>query len=469
LHNESGDKTAKTQRNRLAMGALVIAAFGTFVAFRPDRAIRVASAFISQTLCSATFVSGLDADRVYATTLRPMGHLGLLDRAIRFDVDAAGGAVTTSVGGLFRSKAVHRAGAGCVLVHGDPPPSISIEARASSPLLPAHLVESSNERIRSVLDRLFSRPDLATTAVVVMQGDAVVAERYAQGYGMTTRLQGWSLKKSVVNALVGILVGQGRLAVHGRAPVPAWDHDGDARRAITIDHLLRMTSGLALAETNSGFDPVSRMLFLERDMAAFAERATLEAVPGSQWRYSTGNTALLARILRDLLGGSAEDVARFAQSALFDPLGMSTALLEFDATGAPTAMYASARDWARFGRLFATDGAMNAKRILPEGWVTYSTSPTLQRGYGAGWWLGGPIWRPEWRLPADAFFASGHLHQKVLVIPSAQLVIARFGVTHAADDGFGTLAEEVLGALQPAPRAGQIPGPAVRGQSAGAP
>jgi CubicO group peptidase (beta-lactamase class C family) len=184
-------------------------------------------------------------------------------------------------------------------------------------------------------------------------------------------------------------------------------------------------------------------------MAAFAERATLEALPGRQWRYSTGNTAILARIIRDAVGGRAEDVARFAREALFDPLGMSTALIEFDGTGAPTAMYASARDWARFGGLFASDGTVNGRRILPEGWVTYSTSATLQNGYGAGWWLGGPTWRPDWRLPADAFYAAGHLHQKVLVIPSARLVIARFGVTHAGDDGFGVLAEEVLAAIQP--------------------
>jgi CubicO group peptidase (beta-lactamase class C family) len=437
------------QPHRLVIGTLMLAVVGACAVIRPDRAVRVASAFISQTLCSATFVSGLDAERVYATTLRPMGHLDLLDAVLHFDVDTAGGAVTTSVAGLFRSRAIHREGAGCVLIHGEPPPPIRMEPRPLAAPIPAHAVETSNERIRSVLDRAFSRGDLATTAVVVMHGDSVIAERYAPGYGVTTRLQGWSLKKSVVNALVGTLVGQGRLAVHGRAPVPAWDRDGDARRGITIDHLLRMTSGLALTETNSGFDPVSRMLFLERDPAAFAERAALEAVPGGQWRYSTGNTAILARLIRDVVGGRAEDVARFAREALFDPLGMSTALIEFDATGAPMAMYASARDWARFGRLFATDGVVNGRRILPEGWVTYSTSPTLQSGYGAGWWLGGPTWRPDWSLPADAFYAAGHLHQKILVIPSARLVIARFGVTHVGDDGFGVLAEEVLAAIQP--------------------
>jgi CubicO group peptidase (beta-lactamase class C family) len=280
-----------------------------------------------------------------------------------------------------------------------------------------------------------------------MHSDSVIAERYAPGYGIMTPLQGWSLKKSVINALVGILVRDGRLRVESRAAVAAWDRENDPRRAITINDLLRMTSGLALEETNSGFDPVSRMLFLQRDPAAFAEQARLDAVPGSRWQYSTGNTVILARIIRDAVGGRAEDVARFAQKELFERLGMTTALLEYDVTGVPTAMFASARDWARFGRLYAVDGVVDGHRILPERWVAYSTSPTLGLGYGAGWWLGGPRWRPDWQLPADAFYASGHLHQKILVVPSADVVIVRFGLTHAADDGLGTLATEVLAAL----------------------
>jgi CubicO group peptidase (beta-lactamase class C family) len=161
----------------------------------------------------------------------------------------------------------------------------------------------------------------------------------------------------------------------------------------------------------------------------------------------TGVSAELQQIIDDLAGGRAEDVIRFADESLFRPVGMSTAVLEVDATGTPSAMYASARDWARFGLLFASDGVVRGERILPEGWVSYSVSPTLGRGYGAGWWLGGPQWRPDWQLPADAFFASGMMHQRVLVIPSARLVIARFGTTHPADDGFGTLAQEVLRAI----------------------
>lgn len=415
---------------------------------RPDRAIRVGTGFVSQTLCSAAFVSRLDPDQVYAETVKPMGKMELLDWALRYDVDTTRREVTTSFAGLFRSRAVYREGAGCLVVHGAPPPLSSIGEASPSPIDPLPQVETTNEKLRAILDRVFARPDLATKAVVVIHDGRIIAERYALGFGTTTALQGWSVRKSVINALVGILIRQGRLAVEQPAPVPAWRNPADPRHEITIDHLLRMTSGLALAETGSGFDPVSRMLFLERDMAAFAERARLEAKPGSRWQYSTGNTVILSRIIRDAVGGTPEDVVRFARCELFKPLGMSTMILEFDAAGTPTSMYASARDWARFGMLFANGGVQDGQRILPEGWIRYSTSPTRNRGYGAGWWLGGPRWRRDWALPDDAFYASGHLHQKLLVVPSARLVIARFGVTHVDDDGFGWLAENVLSTLE---------------------
>ena len=217
----------------------------------------------------------------------------------------------------------------------------------------------------------------------------VVAERYAPGYGIDTPLLGWSMTKSVINALVGILVRQGRLSVAGPAPVPAWRDPSDPRHAITVEQLMRMTSGLALDETNTGFDPSSRMLSTEPDMAGFAESASLQAPPGTRYHYSSPSTLILSRIVRDAVGGRAEDVRRFAARELFAPLGMRGVTLEFDAAGTPVGssyMYATARDWARFGLLYANDGVAGGRRILPEGWVGYSASPTpgSRDGYGAG-------------------------------------------------------------------------------------
>lgn len=430
-------------------GSLALGLAGVCAVFRPDRAALAASGLVSQTLCSAKFVSGLDPDRVYAETVRPMSGMRFIDWAIRYRVDPQRREVTTMVAGLARSRAVYRDGLGCLLVHGAmPPASTMATSRGAVPSLPA-IVAPSNDRIRTALDRIFARHDLGTRAVVVMHEGRIIAERYADGYDAATPLRGWSVAKSMINALVGILVRDGRLRIDQGAAMPAWSAPGDPRRAITVDHLLRMTSGLAIEETGSGFDPVSRMLMVERDMAGFAQEARLEAQPGSRWRYTSGNTVILSRIVRDATGGQAEDVVRFARRELLDPLGMSSVTIEFDATGTPSgSVYASARDWARFGQLYADDGVAGGRRILPAGWVEYSTTPTLRSGYGAGFWLAGPAWRTDWHVPEDAFYASGHLHQKVLIVPSRRLVIARFGVTHAPDDGFGYLAEEVLGALQ---------------------
>jgi CubicO group peptidase (beta-lactamase class C family) len=200
---------------------------------------------------------------------------------------------------------------------------------------------------------------------------------------------------------------------------------------------MRMTSGLALDETNSGFDPSSRMLYTEPDMAAFAESARLQAPPGTRYHYSSPSTLILSRIVRDAVGGRAEDVRRFAERELFRPLGMRDVILEFDAADTPVGssyMYATARDWARLGLLYAHDGMANGRRILPEGWVAYSATPTpgSRDGYGAGFFTNrgesdfGRL-RVRGGMPADSFFASGTQGQRIVVAPHERLVVVRLG------------------------------------------
>lgn len=442
-----------------ALGAVVLSA-----TFRPDRAIRVATGLVSHTLCSSAFVSGLNPDQFYAEALKPLGAMPAADLFLRYGVDWARKEVRTTLAGVFASRAVFSEGFGCTLVGGESatdaplPRGAAVKRSAPAPLLPPIAgpspVESGDERLKVALDHAFADPDPSskrqTKAVVVVHDGRVAAERYAPGHGVDTPLLGWSVTKSVINALIGILVRQGRLSVEQPAPVAAWRDPGDPRGAITVDHLLRMTSGLDLDETDSGFDPGSQMLFIEPDMAGFAERARLKNKPGSTWNYTSGNTLILSRIIRDAVGGHAEGVFRFAHRELFDPLDIRSATLEFDMTGTPigsTFMLASARDWARFGMLFLDDGVVKGTRILPEGWVRYSSSPTLGTDYAAGFWLGAAQWRARWGLPRDSFFASGMLMQSVFVAPSERLVIARFGNTHE-DPGLGPLVKNVISAFK---------------------
>jgi CubicO group peptidase (beta-lactamase class C family) len=295
-----------------------------------------------------------------------------------------------------------------------------------------------------VLDEAFSEPDAAhprrTRAVVVVQNGRLVAERYADGIGPGTRLLGWSMTKSIMNALVGILVGDGRLSVHAPAPVEAWRNPGDPRQQITLDHLMRMSSGLQSSDDGMvPFNDVTQMLFQTPDMAAFASAKDLDAAPGVEWRYSSGSSLIVSSILRRVLGDEAYH--RFPYSALFGPLGMTSAVLETDASGTfvgSSLMYASARDWARFGLLYAQDGIWNGHRILPTGWVDYTRTPSPadpRHIYGAHFWLRVPpdYTRRHALVPDDAFHAVGHEAQFVSVVPSRNAVIVRLGKTRYPD------------------------------------
>jgi CubicO group peptidase (beta-lactamase class C family) len=330
------------------------------------------------------------------------------------------------------------------------------------PLLPEiagpAVVEPSDAKLKAALDHAFEEPVeppfRMTKAVVVVQDGKVIAERYADGIGVDTPLLGFSMTKSVVNALIGLLTQQGLVTPSMTAPIAEWRGADDPRREIEIEHLMRMTTGLALDETNSGFDLSSQMLYLYDDMAAPAVQAPLIAPPGTRWAYSSPSTQILARIIRDAVGGP-EQTLRFAWRELFNPLGMRNVTLEFDGSGTlqgSSAMLASARDWARFGLLYLQDGMAGGQRILHEDWVDLSAAATLDTDYGAGFWTNrSDHARAKGRIamgiPRDAFFASGDLGQRVVILPSQRMVIVRLGdsVDPTGDiRGLGRLVKEVI-------------------------
>jgi CubicO group peptidase (beta-lactamase class C family) len=456
----------------LAAGTLVLAAgVASAIIFRPDRAIRVATGLVAHNICSKNFVSGLDPQTVFAETTERDG-IHLFRWVLGYQLDRTGKTVDASVAGLLGSRAVFREGLGCVLLHGpDEPylPRSDIDAlkRPKDPPLLAEIagpdpVEPSDPQLKAALDHAFEEPAAPpfrrTKAVVVVHDGRVIAERYAAGVGVDTPLLGFSLTKSVVNALIGILTQQGLTSPSLPAPIPEWRGAADPRREIEVEHLLRMTTGLALDETNSGFDPSSRMVYLRNDMAGFAVKAAMIAPPGTRWAYSSPTTQLLARIIRDLTGGPEQALA-FAWRELFNPLGMRNVTLEFDGTGTmqgSSYMLASARDWAKFGLLYLNDGLIGNRRILHEDWVNFSAAATLNTDYGAGFWTNRSEHeyakgRVRLGIPRDAFFASGDLGQRIVILPSQHLVVVRLGdsVDPTGDiRGLGRLVKEVIAATQ---------------------
>ena len=459
-------------RKWIVVGLVLTVLGGAGIIFRPDRAIRVATGVVAHNVCSKTFVSGLDPQTVYTETTERAG-IRRLRPLLRWQVDRTAKTVDASAAGLLGSRAAFHEGLGCVLLHGAKEPYIlksdidALKVPKSPPVLaeiagPA-VVQPSDPALKAALDHAFEEPAeppfRRTKAVVVVHDGKVIAERYADGIGVDTPLLGFSMTKSVVNALIGIMTQQGLTSPSMPAPIPEWRGATVPRREIEIEHLMRMTTGLALDETNSGFDPASQMVYLHDDMAGFAVNATMIAPQGTRWAYSSPTTQLLARIVRDAVGGPEQTLA-FAWRELFNPLGMRNVTLEFDAAGTlqgSAYMLASARDWARFGLLYLNDGIVGGKRILHEDWVDFSAAATLDTDYGAGFWTNRsehPNAKRRVRLgiPRDAFFASGDLGQRIVIMPSQHLVVVRLGdsVDPSGDiRGLGRLVKDVITATQP--------------------
>jgi CubicO group peptidase (beta-lactamase class C family) len=438
-----------TRRRALrAIGTVLVIALVAGV-WRANQLLAIGVAYKAKMVCSGTFVSRRELGAVLAEL--QADDLAIL-RYIGVSVDPGRQSVTASAFGLVRRRAVYREGLGCALVlDGLIPPALTADGRAvvARDVAAQRADKPSAEgpaatALEGVIDRAFSEPDpqrpRRTLAVVVTRGGHIVGERYAAGIGPDTPLIGWSMTKSVMNALVGILVRQGDLTLDGPVPIPEWKHDGDPRATITLDHLLRMSSGLRFDEDMSNpRSDVMRMLLDVGDAAMFATNKDLIAAPGATWLYSSGTSNIIARVIRNALHDDSTYLA-FPRRALFDRLGMSSAVLETDAAGTfvgSSYMYATARDWARFGTLYVQDGVWGGDRVLPEGWVAYTASPAPAdptKRFGAHFWAQLPeeYGGRDGRLPAGAFHAVGHEAQFVTIVPSKDVVIVRLGRTRYA-------------------------------------
>ena len=334
----------------------------------------------------------------------------------------------------------------CAEQPAPPPKSGGISAIADDAVV-------SKERLAEAIAPFFDDPALAETrALVVMQGGRVVAERYAPGYGPDTRLISWSMAKSVTATLVGLMIADGRLALDEPAPVAEWQTPRDGRAKITLRHLLHMSSGLDHTEMAEGdveiFDgDTPRMLFLDgrENVARYAETRPLEAEPGKKFEYSSATSNILADIMtRSLTDSKDPEVRRdamieYASGRLFEPLGMTSAFIEFDRSGTMlggSIIHATARDWAKFGEFLRNNGSVRAAQLLPTSWTRFMKTPSRNdSSYGAHIWLNRPrndgrdqVLFPS-KAPANVFAALGHLGQFVVVSPQHRLTIVRLGKT----------------------------------------
>lgn len=306
-----------------------------------------------------------------------------------------------------------------------------------------------------LVDELFERPpdEGVTLALVVQQHGDVVAERYgiqpenifqpAIEITAESTLTSWSMAKSMTHAAVGILVGDGALDVDAPAPVAEWV--GTPKEAITTLQLLEMRSGLRFVEDYVD-DEVSHcieMLYGESgpSHAEYAAALPLDHEPGTAYNYSSGTTNIVARIIGDVVCGRSggDPAARQAQmetflhERLFGPVGMTSATPKFDAAGdfvGSSYVFATARDFAKFGELYRNDGVTaNGEQLLPAGWVDHARRPVShddENGcdYGRHWWM--------WPQIPGSLACHGHEGQYIVVAPDRELVVVHLGKTAAS-------------------------------------
>lgn len=289
--------------------------------------------------------------------------------------------------------------------------------------------------------------------IVVVHRGRVVAEAYRDGFSAETRLVSWSMAKSITQALVGRAVQEGFIEDID-APMPGpWEAD-DPRAAITWRQWMTMTDGLEyheVGEVDLGKNDVVQMMFGpgRYDVVSYVKDLPQIHEAGTHWNYSTAAFHTVSKALQGRIEGETEP---WLQSILFDPLGMD-AQPEFDASGTflgGSLVYASARDFARFGYLYLRDGVWEGERLLPEGWVDFATTAhpgTDTNVYGAGWWItpdeGETPTHSQSAIsgPHDAFHAGGNEGQTIWVVPSKDLVIVRLGLMTNAPENWRALYE----------------------------
>ena len=444
---------ALKSRLALAAAAVVVTVAGgaLLLATKPPEILRVGANYGAKIVCSNVFLAGRDAQAVLADDVQAPGHPVLKYLRVRVDPDRKT-VRTQFLGFIGDGIAVYRPGTGCAVApDGDAAQAARYQFNPLKIWTPSPNVPwptGSQAETAPAVQALLEQDVLAgpgMRGIAVIHNGRLIAQRYGAGFSQATPLLGWSMTKTVTAALVGMQIGDGKLSMQQSG---FWPDKGDARSSITLAQLMAMSSGLRFNEGYGDVSDVTRMLYLEPDMAAYTAGQPLAQAPGSAWNYSSGTTLLLSRIWQRAAAGDAHNatspaVLSLPHDRLFSPLGMSSAVIEADARGnlvGSSYMYANTHDWARFGQFLLQDGVWQGKHVLPAGFVEMMRQPAPASGgrYGQGQlWRWGPSGdTPEgqnpdqrFQLPADTYWMQGHDGQSIAVVPSKQLVVVRLGLT----------------------------------------
>lgn len=457
----------KALRILIIAGAIILAAFIYFInVFAP-----LIAGYGAKDLCSCVYIGDREVESVLEN------ELGSGFKALgSFTLNEADSSVTGKVFGFAKSKAVYRNGLGCTLIRDRSEKELRAElssleinpvilsdtvlwpkGRMTQAVNPVEVdMKMLNEAIElSFINNDPEHPNRQRAVVVVYKGE-IIAEQHAAGFGPFTPQIGWSMSKSIINTMFGVLVQKRNFDIYKKAPIPEWKDPLDPRSNITTDHLLRMSTGLEWDEDYTKPSFATKMLYNSSDMGLYASMVDLEFFPDSNWYYSSGTSNILSRILRLELG---DEYLQWPFKEIFNKIGVSSALFEVDASNAYVGsayIWASPRDWARLGLLYLNDGVWNGERILPEGWVDYTKKPTPKSDllqYGAQFWLNAgdkndPSKRRLPDCPREVYSMNGYEGQRVFIIPSMEMVVVTMAQTTKGDFDMNLFLSSILESVE---------------------
>lgn len=424
------------------------------------KSIPAGTGYAAWDLCSRAIATGDDFVRVKtqytAPKVKPLPGFWFITRGTdKVDVSAAL---------LSPRRAVYRPGIGCTLISANAVKEADLRAQAFKAARPPMVDATSPWPVgegpaqpqwlspdrQAVLDAaaatmLAERSTdpankVNTNALLVAQDGRLVYERYGASFDRHRAQLGWSMTKTLTALVAGVMERDGRIALDAPVGLAAWN--GSAKASITWRHLLNMAPGLAWSEGGYaiGEDDTTKMLFSQEDQCAWAASKPLVAQPGTVFNYSTGFANLAMCRLKEMAGGSHQQIYDFYQKRLFAPLGIRGGYVEPDASGTPVG---GARgmlrpvDWLRLGQLVANEGRWNGRDMLNASYVRFMMAPSpAHSGYG------GMLWRQPTdhlpadlraKLPTDMVFFAGFQEQHLVIVPSHHLVVLRQGVAFDTD------------------------------------
>jgi CubicO group peptidase (beta-lactamase class C family) len=436
---------------------LGIIIFGVYWAWKR---LPIITSFAAKDMCSCVFIAERDPESIEKQDLS-FFPISLAKSKINYDEKS----VTASLFGFVKRKAVYRNGLGCAVIVDFPEADIR---QQSLPALPSPLNKSdipwpygdqvtdslpvgvNYDKLAEAVDSAFdipgAEPFKKTQAIVVVYGNTLVAEKYAEGFDKYTECLSWSMAKSITNALVGILVKEGKLDVYQSTGIDEWE--ADSRSSITVNNLMHMNAGLQWDENYFNLSEVTKMLYMRGDMYRYSVTAPEEYKPDSVWYYASGLANITSGIIRRTIGNDSA-YHTFPYTELFNRIGMNNTVFETDPSGTfvgSSYCFATPRDLARFGMLYLNNGVFEGDTIFPDGWVKYTTTPAngSDGGYGAFFWLRTAVEYPD--VPEDMFFCDGFLGQRIFIIPSEKLVVVRLGYS-MKDFDMNEFLKEIIEAL----------------------